>query len=123
MKEKRSVSETSAIDFYLTVNDPVHQTLANLPEKALLLAVVQRAVADYFSISDKCKVPVRYKLSARKWFLSSSQEPYSFRWICAQFSDDPDMLRREFLRRLRGKGFRADLGLLAGLKGGEGGDD
>lgn len=105
-------------DYSLTVNCPESGALAFMPEKALLLAIIQRAVADYLCLQEKTPAPGIHRISARKWLFSSSKDPMSFHWICAHFSDDPDMLKREILKQVKGRSFKGDLGLLQGLQKG-----
>lgn len=69
----------------------------HLPEKRLLVAVVQRAVADFFAAETH---PI-IAWEAGKWLFSESREPMSLWWICEWLTEDAEGLRGEILRSIK----------------------
>lgn len=60
------------------------------PEKKLLVAVIQRAIDDFYMIKSKPWVA----WEAGKWLFSESRAVMSLCWICDHLSDDGESLRR-----------------------------
>lgn len=58
-----------------------------IPERRLLVAVVQRAIIDY-SVPIYDRPHLQYHAAA--WLFSSSKEVMSLYWICTYLSDDPE---------------------------------
>lgn len=62
-----------------------------MPEKNLLVAILKRALFDYFGGAS----PV--KLDAEEWLFSpeNQDEEFSFEWVCEQLGNDPSAVRGE----------------------------
>lgn len=58
-----------------------------IPERRLLVAVIQRAIIDY-SVPIYDRPHLRYWASA--WLFSDSREIMSLYWICSYLSEDPE---------------------------------
>lgn len=68
---------------YVECDDPLE---AHIPERRLLVAVIQRAIIDY-SVPVYDRPHLRYWASA--WLFSDSQDVMSLYWISTYLSDDP----------------------------------
>lgn len=63
-----------------------------IPERKLLIAIIQRAVVDYLC-QEAGKRHLQY--DAACWLFSSSSTPFSFYWCCEALCECPDsMVRR-----------------------------
>lgn len=69
----------------------------HLPEKRLLVAVVQRAVADFFAKETHPEIA----WGAGRWLFSESRQPMSLWWICEWLTEDAEGLRGEILRAIK----------------------
>lgn len=71
------------------------------PEKLLIVAVIERAVRDYFypKKGNECRggKAMMLRREARVWLTDDSEEPFSFNWCCKQLDDMGDMLRERIL--------------------------
>jgi hypothetical protein len=74
-----------------------------MPEKRLLVAVIQRALAD-FTVPDGTHPLLKWE--AGKWLFSDSHEIMSLWWICSALSDDPKRLRDKILAAAKQKSWR-----------------
>lgn len=68
----------------------------DIPEKRLLVAVLQRAIQDF---TDPKSTDYK-RQCARRWLWSDSRTTMSVRWICGMLSDDPEGLRSLVLGRV-----------------------
>ena len=100
-----------------------------LPEKRLLIAMVQRALMDYIC-PEKGKAHLQYDAAA--WIFSSVRTPFSLFWVCDVLSSSPEYLHRRIQIAARTKEYkpncviiRVDTGGPKGPKGpkGRGGKD
>lgn len=71
-----------------------------MPERRLLVAIIQRALIDY-------SVPVidrpHLKYWASSWLFSDSKAVMSLFWICSHLSDDPEGFQSAIRRSVREK--------------------
>lgn len=60
------------------------------PERSLLVALLRRALFDFFGGS------ASEKDAARDWIFDedSEEEPFSFPWVCAYLDMDPERVRK-----------------------------
>jgi hypothetical protein len=79
---------------YIDYDEPYEP---QLPEKRLLVAVIQRAIIDY-SVPIYDRPHLRYWASA--WLFSDSREVMSLYWICAHLSEDPDFFQTAIRKSL-----------------------
>jgi len=70
-----------------------------IPEKALLAAVLQRAIVDLLRPLPQVDNPLERK-RIRCWFLSRGRDPFSFLWICEELDLNPALLIQRFSSRL-----------------------
>jgi hypothetical protein len=84
--------------FDTTDFDQINVTSPELPEKRLMIAMIQRAMYDYTH-------PVRGKahlaFDAAAWLFSSDTKLMSLHWICATLSDYPESLRASIQKAAR----------------------
>jgi hypothetical protein len=82
---------------YVDYDDPPE---LQIPERRLLVAVIQRAIIDY-SVPVYDRPHLRYWASA--WLFSDSREVMSLYWISSYLSEDPEgfqeAVRRSVLER------------------------
>lgn len=78
----------------------VNASEEHLPEKRLLFAVIQRALAD-FCVKDGQHPLLKWE--AGKWIFSDSHEVMSLWWICGMLSDNPVWLREVIVNAARNK--------------------
>jgi hypothetical protein len=82
---------------YVDYDDPPE---LQIPERRLLVAVIQRAIIDY-SVPVYDRPHLRYWASA--WLFSDSKEIMSLYWISSYLSEDPEgfqeAVRRSVLER------------------------
>lgn len=81
------------------------------PEKLLIVAVIERAVRDYFypKKGNETRNLTQVRYEARGWLLSDSEEPFSFNWCCRQLDDMGDMLRERILNAYYTKNKSGDI--------------
>jgi hypothetical protein len=69
-----------------------------LPETALLLAILERAVRDYLAIfEDKKYGQVKFQVDAKEWLWHEELEPFEpwgYHWICDHLDIEPEMVRK-----------------------------
>lgn len=73
---------------------------AQMPEKRLLVAVIQRAIIDY-SVPVCDRPHLQYWASA--WLFSDSKDVMSLYWICSYLSEDPDSFQIAIRRSVKSK--------------------
>lgn len=73
----------------------------SIPEKRLLVAVIQRALIDY-SVPIWDRPHLQYHAAA--WLFSQSRELMSLYWICAYLSEDPESLQAAIQRSAKTRG-------------------
>jgi hypothetical protein len=66
------------------------------PERKLLIAVLRRAINDFFSKSEPL-----IAWEAGQWLFSDLRGPMSMWWICGWLSDDADGLRSRILASVK----------------------
>jgi hypothetical protein len=68
----------------------VSSSVAAVPERGLLIAILDRAVLDYF------ETPPGDSSDAEEWLFGDSDptELFSFQWVCDLLKLDPEALRR-----------------------------
>lgn len=71
-----------------------------MPEKRLLVAVIQRAIIDY-SVPVYDRPHLQYWASA--WLFSDSRDIMSLYWICSYLSEDPDAFQIAIRRSVKNK--------------------
>jgi hypothetical protein len=74
-----------------------------LPEKRLLIAMVQRALIDCIC-PEKGKAHLQYDAAA--WIFSQARTPFSLFWICDVLSPCPEHLQRRIQSAARNKAKR-----------------
>lgn len=82
----------------------VYSSVEHMPEKRLLVAVIQRALAD-FTVPDGTHPLLRWE--AGKWLFSDSHELMSLWWICSALSDNPAGLRELILTAAKNKTWKS----------------
>ncbi len=67
--------------------------MASIPEIALLVAVIERALRDV--VGDGVLEQEKEKVGgeALRWFFNDSKEPFSFEWVCEQLDWSADAIR------------------------------
>lgn len=75
-----------------------------VPEKRLLLAMVQRAVLDYASPE---KGKEFWQHDAYRWIFSNETHPYTLIWCCEILSDNPQELHRRIQLAARTKTYKS----------------
>lgn len=81
------------------------EQLIGIPERALLLAILHRAVED--AICDRWGIYQHIRREARYWLLDwrefDRNEPFTFPWICIHLDLDPEAARETILQAVRAK--------------------
>ena len=71
-----------------------------LPEKNLLVAILRRALFDYFGRVES------EKLAAKEWLFDAEavNDEFSFEWVCEQLGNDANEIRNRIstIKRLHG---------------------
>jgi hypothetical protein len=76
-------------------NDEQHDHSAPvLPERALLLETLDRAIRDLCVKMDKFD-----RLDALSWIEDPSTAPFSFSWVCEHLGFDTERMRKELRKR------------------------
>jgi hypothetical protein len=70
----------------------------SIPEKKLLVAIIQRALIDY---SSHTRSTPYLQYTAAAWLFSSSRELMSLHWICGYLSEDPQGLQEAIQKSAR----------------------
>jgi hypothetical protein len=82
-----------------------------IPEHALLIATLERAILDYLNCG---YVQQKDRRSARKFFRSNGRHPYGFWYISMHIAQDPKGFRINLLRLLNAA--KSNKSLLMGMK-------
>ena len=87
--------------------DQVYATDLHVPEKRLLVAIIQRALYDY---AYPVKGKAHWSFDAAHWLFSDNWTPMSLNWICAALSENdcPDHLRRIIQKAAKEKNFKSN---------------
>lgn len=74
-----------------------------MPEKRLLVAIIQRALVDYSTVIEG---KTHLHTDAARWLFSASLAPWGLYWICEYLSDSPAHLQRS-IQRVARRGLRS----------------
>jgi len=95
MPTKLLKESTNSVNRLVVKGNP----LANVPERKLLCAILERACYD-LQISPWCDKAVRDRKDAIRWISSNSRDVWSFLWICEELGFSPllfqDLVRKAF---------------------------
>ncbi len=69
----------------------------HLPELRLMVAVLQRAVADYTDPKSSDYL----RCNASRWLFSPSRRVMSVWWICSLLSEEPEKLRKRIVEEVK----------------------
>ena len=86
------------IRFDTTDFDQTYAGQPHLPEKRLMLAIIQRALYDY---THPIKGKAHVAFDAAHWLFSTETHIMSLHWICATLSDFPDSLQKAIQKAAR----------------------
>lgn len=84
--------------FDTTDFDQTYVTQPQLPEKRLMIAIIQRAMYDY---THPIKGKAHIAFDAAAWLFSSETRLMSLHWVCATLSDYPESLRASIQKAAR----------------------
>jgi hypothetical protein len=100
------------------IDDFLEASECFLPEKRLLIAMIQRALMDCIC-PEKGKAHLQYDAAA--WIFSSARTPFSLFWVCDILSSSPEHLHRRIQIAARTKEYKPNCVIIRVDTGGPGG--